>query len=85
LLYYALACIGANLCYVSCPFRLIQRVLKQFILGVGRSGGGGAFGMSAKKPTAATADPIDGDSGETQPLVPSGGNKGFWMHHDLVI
>ncbi|XP_065890045.1 uncharacterized protein [Dysidea avara] len=54
---------------------LVQRVLKQFILGIGRSGGG-AFGMTPKKPTAATAGPIDGDSGETQPLVPSGNNTG---------
>jgi len=51
-------------------------VLKQFILGVGRSGSG-VFGMTPKKPTEATADPIDGDSGETQPLVPSGNNSGF--------
>jgi len=40
-------------------------VLKQFILGVGRSSSGlGAFGMT-KKPA------IDGESGESEPLVPS--------------
>jgi len=51
-------------------------VLKQFILGVGRSGSG-VFGMTPKKPAEAAKDPIDGDSGETQPLVPSGNNSGF--------
>ena len=46
--------------------RLIHRVLKQFILGVGRPNSGlGAFGMT-KKP-AATA--IDGESGESEPLM----------------
>ena len=55
--------------------RLVQRVLKQFILGVGQSNSGlGAFGMT-KKPAAAAAT-ADEESGETQPLVPSKENTG---------
>ena len=52
---------------------MIQRVLKQFILGVGRASSGlGAFGTT-KKPAAAAADE---ESGETQPLMPSKENTG---------
>lgn len=60
--------------------RLVQRVLKQFILGVGRSSPGlGAFGMT-KKPAAASN--VDDESGETQPLVPSKENTGKTISSD---
>ena len=52
---------------------MIQRVVKQFILGMGRSNSGlGAFGTT-KKPVAATATD---ESGETVPLVPSKDGSG---------
>lgn len=55
--------------------RLIHRVLKQFILGMGRSSSGlGAFGAAKKPPTAAAA--VDEESAETQPLMPSNENTG---------
>ena len=62
--------------------RLVQRVIKQFILGTGRSTSGlGAFGMT-KKPAAAATN-VD-ESGETQPLVPSKENTGKTVPSGLL-
>ena len=56
--------------------RLIQRVLKQFIL-LGRGNPGlRAFGAGKEPPTAATASAADEESGETQPLMPSNESTG---------
>lgn len=52
---------------------LIERVLKQFILGAGQvTSGLGAFGAARKPATAATSE----GTGETQPLMPSNENTG---------
>ena len=58
-------------------------MIKQFILGAGRSnaGGVGAFGMT-KKP-AATAATGNDESGETQPLMPSSENTGKELNNLL--
>ena len=60
-----------------CDFdRLVQRVIKQFILGASRSGtGGGAMAFGMTKTPAAAAATTD-ESGETQPLMPSSANTG---------